>query len=55
VLKDVRLRDEQDSEREIDPLVKNPQAFGYFVLNDSEMSEEETIRIIIKEVEKIKQ
>jgi len=55
VLKDVKLRDEQDSEREIDPLVKNPQAFGYFVLNDSEMSEEETIRIIIKEVEKIKQ
>ncbi len=55
VLKDVELRDTQDSDREIDPLVKNPQAFGYFVLNDSEMSEEETIKTIIKEVEKIKQ
>ncbi len=55
VLKDVKLRDEHDSDREIDPLVKTPQAFGYFVLNDSEMSEEETIKTIIKEVEKIKQ
>lgn len=55
VLKDVKLRDEHDSDREIDPLVKNPQAFGYFILNDSEMSEEETIKTIIKEVEKIKQ
>jgi len=55
VLKDVKLRDEQDSDREIDPLVKTPQTFGYFVLNDSEMSEEETIKSIIKEVEKIKQ
>ncbi len=55
VLKDVKLRDEYDSDREIDPLVKTPQAFGYFVLNDSEMSEEETIKTIIKEVEKIKQ
>jgi len=55
VLKDVKLRDEHDTNREIDPLVKNPQAFGYFVLNDSKMSEEETIKIIIKEVEKIKQ
>lgn len=55
VLKDVKLRDEQDSDREIDPLVKTPQTFGYFVLNDSEMSEEETIKTIIKEVEKIKQ
>src|ERR1035437_4732397 len=55
VLKDVKLRDEQDSDREIDPLVKDPQAFGYFVLNDSEMSEEETIKTIIKEVKKIKQ
>jgi cytidylate kinase len=55
LLKDVRLRDEQDSERTIDPLVKNPEAYGYFVLNNSGMSEEETIRIIIKKVEKIKQ
>lgn len=55
VLKDVKLRDEQDSDREIDPLVKDPRAFGYFVLNDSEMSEEETIKTIIKEVKKIKQ
>lgn len=55
VLKDVKLRDEHDSDREIDPLVKTPQAFGYFILNDSEMSEEETIKTIIKEVEKIKQ
>lgn len=55
VLKDVKLRDKQDSDRETDPLVKNPQDFGYFVLDTSEMSEEETITTITKEVEKIKQ
>lgn len=50
VLEDVLKRDKQDSEREIDPLVKDPKAFGYFVLDDSEMSEEETIEEIIKKI-----
>lgn len=49
ILKDVKLRDRQDSNREIDPLVKEPERFGYFVLDNSNMSEEETIAGIINE------
>lgn len=49
ILKDVQLRDRQDTDRETDPLVKDPESFGYFVLDNSNMSEEETIKIIINE------
>ena len=50
VLKDVMKRDKQDSEREIDPLVKKPEDFGYFVLDDSNLSETETINTIIAKI-----
>lgn len=51
VLKDVKLRDEQDLDREIDPLVKNPQEFGYIILDNSNMSEEETANFILQKAE----
>ncbi|MCL5435324.1 MAG: (d)CMP kinase [Patescibacteria group bacterium] len=51
VLKDVKLRDEQDLDRKIDPLVKNPEEFGYIVLDNSNMSEEETVDFILQKAE----
>lgn len=50
VLQEVELRDRRDRERKIDPLVENPQELGYFVLDDSNMSEEETISSIISQI-----
>ncbi len=50
VLRDVISRDEQDSNREIDPLAKDPQGLGYIVLDNSEMSEKETIEKIIRRI-----
>lgn len=50
VLAEVKKRDERDSGRKIDPLVSDPTLFGYFVLDNSEMSEEETVNRIIVEL-----
>ena len=50
VLEEVEIRDSRDRERKIDPLVENPQDLGYFVLDDSNMSEEETINSIIDQI-----
>lgn len=50
VLEDVIRRDKQDSQRDIDPLVADPKEYGYFVLDNSNLNEEETINAIIKEI-----
>lgn len=54
VLAEIKQRDKRDSERTMDPLVTEPEKFGYFVVNDSTMSEEETLQQIIGEVERRK-
>jgi len=51
-LEDVKKRDEQDSEREVDPLPSNPQALGYFVVDNSALSEEETLSAIIEKIKR---
>ena len=51
VLQEVELRDEQDSNREIDPLPKDPKSLGYVVLDTSEMTENETIAKIMEVIE----
>jgi cytidylate kinase len=53
VLEDVEIRDKRDEEREIDPLVKDPQAFGYIILDNSNMSEEATIDFILQKVKEL--
>ncbi len=53
VLSEVQNRDERDKEREMDPLVSNPKKYGYFVLDNSNLSEEETLNIIEKQVNNI--
>lgn len=50
VLEDVIERDEQDIEVN-KTLVKNPQEFGYIVLDNSDMSEEDTINFILQKTE----
>jgi cytidylate kinase len=50
ILKDIKIRDSQDSIRKIDPLVKNPKAYGYFILDNSNLTEEETINVILKKI-----
>jgi cytidylate kinase len=54
VLAEVMERDERDKARETDPLPSNPGELGYFILDDSKMSEEETLGIIKAELKKRK-
>jgi len=48
VLEDIRERDTRDKERKTDPLASNPEKLGYTVLDNSEMSEEQTIDAVIR-------
>lgn len=50
VLSNLQNRDKQDIEREVNPLVSNPERHGYFVLDNSDISENETIDIVINEL-----
>jgi CMP/dCMP kinase len=50
MLEEVRIRDKRDSEREADPLARDPEKLGYFVLNNSEMNEQQTVDAIIAEL-----
>lgn len=52
IVVETKLRDERDSNRKIDPLQSSPEKFGYWVLDNSNQTEDETISIIIKELEK---
>jgi len=51
ILKDIIKRDKQDIEVN-KTLVSNPQDYGYVILDNSNMSEEETVDVIIKELRK---
>ncbi len=52
VLADVQLRDKRDMERITDPLVSDPTKYGYFIVDNSNMSKEETVDYIISEIHK---
>lgn len=52
ILADTNERDRRDYERKVDPLVKNPEQMGYIVLDNSDMSEEETVHAVIQAWEK---
>ncbi len=52
VLEDIKDRDKRDRTRTQDPLVADPEAYGYVVVDNSALSEEETIRGIMLEVQK---
>lgn len=54
VLADLRKRDKEDTERKADPLVAEPQAHGYHVVDNSGLTEDETVQNIIDQLEKMK-
>lgn len=54
VVEDIQLRDKEDTERAADPLVTDPQKHGYFVVDNSYLSEPETVQIIIDELKRRK-
>jgi cytidylate kinase len=54
VLHEVMARDAQDMERSTDPLVSNPELHNYFVLDNSQLNEEQTVEAIMQELRKRK-
>lgn len=47
-------RDKRDMTRTTDPLVSNPQDLGYFILDDSDLSEDETLEAVENELKRRK-
>ena len=52
VLADTLTRDKQDMERAVDPLVSEPEKYGYVVIDSSTLSEEQTVASIITVLQK---
>jgi cytidylate kinase len=49
ILEDVKKRDYRDTEIN-KTLVKNPENFGYLIIDNSDLSEEETIKVILSKI-----
>lgn len=47
ILEDTNERDRRDYERSVDPLVKEPEKYGYFILDNSDLTEEQTVDAVI--------
>jgi cytidylate kinase len=54
VLADLEQRDKEDIERVTDPLVDDPEKHGYFLVDNSYLSEPDTVGIIIDELKRRK-
>ena len=54
IYNDLKKRDMQDRERAVDPLVSNPKRYGYFVLDNSDMTEKETVDVVLNELRRRK-
>ncbi|HVA96397.1 MAG TPA: (d)CMP kinase [Candidatus Acidoferrales bacterium] len=54
VFEQIRTRDKRDTKREMNPLTSDPEKQGYFVLDNSDMNEEQTINEILAELRKRK-
>ncbi len=52
VLEELRARDQRDWSRKIRPLSKDPEKDGYFVLDNSNLNEQETVDLIINKLKK---
>jgi cytidylate kinase len=49
-LENLKVRDKRDIEREASPLPDTPEQLGYFILDNSDLSEGETIEKVISEL-----
>lgn len=47
ILADTNERDTRDYERKVDPLVKDPDEYGYVVIDNSDMNEEQTVAAVL--------
>lgn len=52
VLANTLLRDKQDSERQHSPLATDPNKLGYFIIDNSKLTPDETSRVIMRELER---
>lgn len=52
VVEDIQLRDKEDTQRAADPLVTDPEKHGYFFVDNSHLSEPETVQIIVDELKR---
>ncbi|MGH7204395.1 MAG: (d)CMP kinase, partial [Candidatus Levyibacteriota bacterium] len=52
VLADLKQRDKEDIERATDPLVEDPEKHGYFLIDNSYLSEPDTVQIITDELKR---
>jgi cytidylate kinase len=50
VLEETKSRDYRDSHRDIDPLPIKPESFGYWILDDSNQTEKETINLVLEKL-----
>lgn len=55
ILADTNERDRRDYERKVDPLVKNPEEYGYIILDNSDLGEEETVNTVLHAWKKVTQ
>lgn len=53
ILADTKDRDYKDIHRDASPLSSNPEKDGYFLIDDSNQTEEATIATVLKEIERI--
>lgn len=53
ILQDTNERDRRDYERTVDPLVKEPKKYGYTVIDNSDMNEEETVQRVLSQWEHV--
>ncbi len=52
IANDIKKRDERDMKRPKFPLVANPKQYRYFILDDSKLSEGQTVKLAMKELQK---
>lgn len=52
VMEEIVERDKRDTERVADPLPKNPEQLGYFVLDTTSLTEEQTLQALTSELER---
>jgi CMP/dCMP kinase len=52
ILEDTLKRDNQDTHRALDPLVSDPEKYGYKIVDSSNLTEEQTVHVIMAELKK---
>lgn len=52
MLEEIKTRDKRDFGREINPLSAKPEKDGYFLIDSSDLNEQDTKEVIVKELQK---